>query len=253
MDYSLLLGVHYPSRNMVTRMSLEPVPSSSLDGMPMPTISPLPAGLNTVPGSAAMSAQGSYAESYFNSLGAATAGTGLHLRSTISDDDTQQPPQQLQRLLAQQHQLYAQQPDLSVATTSAGGTPVLRSARQSVEQIPQQPTARSSMQSSDDTQPVPSTPPYPFSAGGVGPVSGYTGTAGGAGVSAGGTSAAGSHQAHMLTSGISSMSAKNWELYSGAAEQQERLIKVMERMKDMGFSEQMMKVNTSLLLYCGCY
>lgn len=46
MDYSLLLGVHYPSRNY-TRASLEAAPSFSLDGL-IPHTSPLPGG--TLPG-----------------------------------------------------------------------------------------------------------------------------------------------------------------------------------------------------------
>jgi hypothetical protein len=46
MDYSLLLGVHYPARHY-TRASLEAVPSFSLDGT-LPHTSPLPGG--TLPG-----------------------------------------------------------------------------------------------------------------------------------------------------------------------------------------------------------
>jgi hypothetical protein len=40
----------------------------------------------------------------------------------------------------------------------------------------------------------------------------------------------------------SAAGARNWELWSGAAEQEELLGKVVDRMKDMGFSEQRMKV-----------
>jgi hypothetical protein len=36
--------------------------------------------------------------------------------------------------------------------------------------------------------------------------------------------------------------ARNWELFSGAAELEERLGKVSERMQEMGFSEQRIKV-----------
>jgi hypothetical protein len=43
MDYSLLLGVHYPARHYM-RASLEAVPSFSLDGT-LPHTSPLPAGI----------------------------------------------------------------------------------------------------------------------------------------------------------------------------------------------------------------
>jgi hypothetical protein len=46
MDYSLLLGVHYPARHF-TRASLEAGPSFSLDGT-LPHVSPQPGG--TLPG-----------------------------------------------------------------------------------------------------------------------------------------------------------------------------------------------------------
>lgn len=36
--------------------------------------------------------------------------------------------------------------------------------------------------------------------------------------------------------------ARNWELFSGAAELEEQLGKVSERMQEMGFSEQRIKV-----------
>lgn len=48
MDYSLLLGVHYPARHF-TRASLEAGPSFSLDGT-LPHVSPQPGG--TLPGDA---------------------------------------------------------------------------------------------------------------------------------------------------------------------------------------------------------
>jgi hypothetical protein len=54
----------------------------------------------------------------------------------------------------------------------------------------------------------------------------------------------------MLVGGTSAgaAGARNWELWSGAAEQEELMGKVVERMKEMGFSEQRMKVRRSA--YC---
>jgi hypothetical protein len=48
----------------------------------------------------------------------------------------------------------------------------------------------------------------------------------------------------MLAGAVSASAAgaRNWELWSGAAEQEELMGKVVERMKEMGFSEQRMKV-----------
>lgn len=240
MDYSLLLGVHFPSRNLMTRVSLEPLASASLDGMSLPHASPLAGGLSTMPGSASMSAAGSLAESYFTSAGGqAGAGITIQPRSTISDDDTQQPPQQLQRLVAQHQQLEASVAAAASAgqsTAGSVGTPTLRSARQSLEQLPQQLTVQFSP-SDDAQQQAAAAQQYPISSGGGGHTAG-----GAAGASAGGGSVAGSHQAHMMAAGLSAASAKNWELYSGAAEQEQRLTKVTGRMREMGFNEQMVKV-----------
>lgn len=244
MDYSLLLGVHFPARNLMARMSLEPVPSVSLDGIPH--ISSLGGDITAVPGSVPMSAQGSLADNYFSSTSGhgATAPFALQPRSTLSDDDVQQPPTQLQRLSAQQHQL-----GTSVAAAASTEQPAVvalssnRSSRQSAEQITQQLTAQSSM--SEDTQLPPAAgQQYPSSAGGLGPIpAGHSSTAGATGgLSTGGASAAGSQQAHMLAAGVSSASAKNWELHSGAVAQEATLAKVMGRMRDMGFSEQVVKV-----------
>ncbi|WIA13706.1 hypothetical protein OEZ85_007259 [Tetradesmus obliquus] len=281
MDYSLLLGVHYPARNY-TRMSLEPVHSQSLDGL-APQASPLPggAGASTVPGSGLTSAQGSFllAEPYSSSAAGAAAvagGAGVggaagastrHL--TVSDDDVQQPPQLLRLAAQQQAQTYAQQQmqQQEASNATGGGAEVPgglaggggRSGRSSYEQVPyapvQFPIGRTSTSEDVQMPPVAAaafTLPPGIGAGSTGgsafaggfPAGGFgsaAGTAGGAG------SAAGSHhggdRSSMLAGGASAgaAGARNWELWSGAAEQEELLGKVVERMKEMGFSEQRMK------------
>jgi hypothetical protein len=54
----------------------------------------------------------------------------------------------------------------------------------------------------------------------------------------------------------SNAGARNWELFSGAAELEDRLVKVSERMQEMGFTEQRIKVRTpcfagAICLGCG--
>jgi hypothetical protein len=190
---------------------------------------------------------------------------------TVSDDDVQQPPQLLRlaaqqqvHTLAQHHQqqhsgLLQQEPSNTAAGSGAefaGGVPGSggRSLRSSYEQVPyvpvQFPMGRSS--TSEDVQMPPVAAAFALppgigasstggSAFGAFPAS-AAGTAGGAG------SAAGSHhggdRASMLAGAASASAAgaRNWELWSGAAEQEELMGKVVERMKEMGFSEQRMKV-----------
>eukprot|EP00775_Hariotina_reticulata_P005077 gene5077-5318_t len=79
MDYSLLLGVHYPSRSY-TRFSLERVPSASMDSLAMPFPqggSPPPGGVSTAGPTAPGSIMSSFTEQQIHGIltGAAAAHT----------------------------------------------------------------------------------------------------------------------------------------------------------------------------------
>jgi hypothetical protein len=79
---------------------------------------------------------------------------------------------------------------------------------------------------------------------GSGVSSGY-GAAGGSAATAAGSSVAAHPQLLAMVNqpwAGSGAGARNWELFSGAAELEERLGKVSERMQEMGFSEQRIKV-----------
>lgn len=79
---------------------------------------------------------------------------------------------------------------------------------------------------------------------GSGVTSGY-GAAGGSAATAAGSSVAAHPQLLAMVNqpwAGSGAGARNWELFSGAAELEERLGKVSERMQEMGFSEQRIKV-----------
>jgi hypothetical protein len=176
MDYSLLLGVHYPSRSL-THPGLEHAHSASLDGA-MRYASPLHGT-----GGAAAPASPQWPP---RAPGPPAGRRG----STMSDDDVLPPPPWL---AAQQ-----QQQQLRAAAAGAN-TPVAQQLGAVVGAIPVSATGAAA--------------------------------AAVAGLAAGGS-----------TSGTG---ARNWELYSAAAEQEEVLSKIHERMQALGFSEQRMKVRVN--------
>eukprot|EP00879_Flechtneria_rotunda_P014779 GHRR01015443.1.p1 GENE.GHRR01015443.1~~GHRR01015443.1.p1 ORF type:complete len:930 (+),score=427.73 GHRR01015443.1:117-2906(+) len=298
MDYSLLLGVHYPTRN-ITRMSLEAVPSASLDGTLPHTILGLgggqtpggvktPAGANAVPGSGLNSGMGSFTELQYAS--------GRHPRSTMSDDDVQQPPQQFQQLVVQQQrqqllvqlQQHQRQQEQQQQRQQAGFVPHLSKEQPAlaaersdgtVSHTAQQAHNQSDQEQQQQLQPGKPQLPQPHqteaqlskrnslvvesflptlvrplcSDGGLAGVSGpppgasafsAAGAPSAASVpaaSGGGSGADAGPPPLMACSSSNAAAARNWELFSGAAEQNEQLGKVVERMQGMGYSEQRMK------------